>query len=328
MTMKLSIGMLGFCLSAVCAQAATLTANSSSFSDVNAAVSAAGRGDTVVVPAGSGSVTWASTLTLTKGIFLKGPGRDSLTITHANTAAILIAPDSTAQANEEVIRVEGFTIDGAETALQHIQVNGAGASATKPFKNLAIGNNRFKNSGHSLSGNGAILTTGQVRGVIYNNIFDRCNGILKIIGNDNPTEWANGHFPQSFGTSDNLYFENNTVQYSSSFGGSDPGWMEIEQGARLVMRYNTFNFANVTCSEYWDIHGFQNWPGNGQTGTMVVEYYGNTFTNTSGYRWIAHRGGWGLFFDNILTGSNGGSVQAWDQWSECPESGPGLPSIL
>ncbi len=147
MTMKLSIGMLGFCLSTVCVQAATLTANSSSFSDVNAAVSAAGRGDTVVVPAGSGSVTWASTLTLTKGIFLKGPGRDSLTITHGTTAAIQISPDSTAQANEEVIRVEGFTIDGAETRYQHIQVNGCWSKCEQAFKNLAIGNNRFKNSG-------------------------------------------------------------------------------------------------------------------------------------------------------------------------------------
>ena len=245
------------------------------------------------------------TLTLTKGISLLGAGRDNLTITRSGGAAIAINPDTTAISNEETIRVDGFTFDGNLFANHHITVVGAGETGTKPFKNLAITNNRFRNSILTLSNTGVISTTGQVRGVIANNIFDRCNEILKIIGNDEAVEWQNGHYPFAYGNSDNLFFESNTITYSALFTGSDPSWIESGQGARIVVRYNTFNFANTTCTEYWDIHGFQNWPG-GQTGTMVVEYYGNTLTNTSGYRWVNHRGSWGLFFNNIMTGANGG----------------------
>src|SRR5437773_3734222 len=140
-------------------QAAIVNAASNSYLDVNTAVNTtAARGDTVVVPAGSGSVTWASTLTITKGVFLKGPGRDALTITSDSTF-ISISPDSTAVSNEETIRVEGFTFNGNNTASYFIQVAGSGATATKPFKNLAIGNNRFKNSTITTAFSGAISTT-------------------------------------------------------------------------------------------------------------------------------------------------------------------------
>jgi hypothetical protein len=289
-------------------KAATITAASASFSDVSAAVASAARGDTVRVPAGS--ATWdGNTLSLTKGINLLGAGRDS-TILVGNGVLISIAPDRTAITKEETIRVEGFTFDGNNAALNSIKVFGAGAASTKPFKNLAVANNRFRDMSNQTAGSGVFYIFGQIRGVIFGNIFDRCNVILKIMGNDDTREWSNGHFPQSYGTADNLFFENNTIQYSSTFSGGDPGWIESGQGGRIVVRYNTFNFAHAKCSEYWDIHGFQNWPGNGQTGTMVVEYYGNTLTNTSGYRWIAHRGGWGLFYNNIMAGSNGGAIHA------------------
>ena len=259
------------------------------------------------VPAGS--ATWSNTLTLSKGISLLGAGRDNTFIV-ASGVCVLISPDSTAITNDEVIRVEGFSFDGNNAAINIISVQGSGASATKPFKNLAIGNNRLKNMSNVTSGSGAVLTNGQVRGAIYNNIFDRCNVIVKNLGNDDTTEWSNGNFPFAFGSSDSLFFEANAIQYSTSYSGGDPGWFESGQGARLVVRYNTFDFKNATCTEYWDVHGFQNWPGNGQTGTMVVEYYGNTLTNTSGYRWINHRGSWGLFFNNIMTGANSGSIDA------------------
>src|SRR5947209_19906127 len=62
------------------ARASTKVATSARFDDVNAAVAAAQRGDTVTVPAGSAS--WgANTLKLTKGIRLVGAGRDQTIIT-------------------------------------------------------------------------------------------------------------------------------------------------------------------------------------------------------------------------------------------------------
>ena len=241
-------------------------------------------------------------------------------------------PDATAIANEETIRVEGFTFDGNNAALKLITVTGAGPASSEPFKNLAIGNNTFRNMLAVTSGSGVISTTGQVRGAIFGNLFDRCNVILKIMGNDDLTEWSNGHFPQSYGTSDNLFFEDNTVQWSSIYSGGDPGWTETGQGARLVIRYNTWNQANaLLATEVWDVHGFQNWPGNGQTGTMMVEYYGNTLINIGTYRVLNHRGGWGLFFNNIITGPQVGDLEV-NQYaagdpggSGCTVDVPGAP---
>src|SRR5262249_21359015 len=159
---------------------------------------------------------------------LQGAGRDKTFITCAGSTSVLnIAPDSTAINNEEVIRVTGFTFDGNNVGGggngAMVWIQGAGASASKPFKNLAIGNNRFKNAAGDST---TLYSRGQTRGCIYGNIFDRCNIIIRPGGNDDLTEWFNGHFPQSFGTADNLYFENNRIQWSSSYGGSAPGWTE------------------------------------------------------------------------------------------------------
>jgi hypothetical protein len=288
-------------------EAKTVTAASSNYADVSSAVASAARGDTVFVPARPAVVTWPGAVSLTKGIFLQGRGRDYLTIVSNNTM-IYIAPDATVIANDEVIRVEGFTFDGNNAAPIHISVQGTGATATKAFNNLAIGKCTFKNSTTPSGSNGAITNFGQTRGVIYNNIFDRCNVILKNLGNDDTLEWSSGNFPFAYGSADNLFFENNTIQFSSGFSGDAAGWMETGQSGRCVVRYNTWNFANTVSPDIFDVHGFQNWPGNGQTGTMVAEYYGNTLINTTGYRWIAHRGGWGLYYNNALTGSNTGAI--------------------
>lgn len=310
---------------------ATIVANSNSYADVNTAVNTtANRGDTVQVPAGGGSVTWTSTLTITKGVFLEGPGRDSLTITKTSDPTIQIDPDSTAISDEETIRIEGFTFSGGNASLSIIKGTGAGTASSKAFKNLAVGNCRFKDMSTTTSGNGVFYTIGQFRGVIYGNIFDRCNVILKINGNDTTTEWSNGNFPRAFGTIDNLYFEGNSILYSGAYSGQDPGWFESGQGGRVVVRYNTFDFNGIDCSEYWDVHGFQNWPSppdGGQTGSFVVEYYGNTLTNTDGYRWMNLRGGWGLMFNNIMTGANSGAIEI-NQYADGDSGGSGCAADI
>jgi len=275
----------------------------SNLTTLQTVVNNAARGATITC--NSGNYTWNGTLSLTKGITLKSiNGRDSTTI-KGNSTIISIIPDATAIANEEIVRVEGFTFDGNNLALNLITVEGAGPNDIKPFRNLAIGNNIFKNAKTVNSGSGAIRNDGQTRGVIFNNIFDRVNVVLKNLGNDDVTEWANGHFPFAYGNSDNLFFENNTIRYSTAYAGDGAGWTESGQGGRTVFRYNTWDFTNTSNPDLFDVHGFQNWPDNGQTGTMITEYYGNTITNWTGYRWIAHRGSWGMYFDNLQTASGG-----------------------
>ena len=118
-------------------------------------------------------------------------------------------------------------------------------------------------------------------------------------------------YPFAFGSSDNLFFESNTITYSALFTGSDPSWIESRPGTRIVVRYNTFNFANTTCTEYWDIHGFQNLARRANWDDGRRGCCGNELTNASGYRWVDHRGSQGLFFNNIMTGANGGSINGW-----------------
>jgi hypothetical protein len=290
-------------IEAACTGSSPTWTSTPDFASVNSCVSSASRGDMINVTAGVGTVTWTSTLNLTKGVSLIGPGRDSLVVTNPSSYTISIQPDATAIANEETIRLSGFTFDAAGTSAGILQIVGAGPTSVKAFKRLIVETNRLKNSTAAT----AIYQTGQVRGVVANNIFDRTITILRCFGNDSKAEWTNGNFPFAYGSGDNLYYEDNTIQWSSV--GTESccsGWVECGQGGRIVMRYNTWNYANAAhIEEVWDVHGFQNWP-NGQTGTMLVEYYGNTITGFSGYRWLFHRGGQGVFHNNMLltTGGN------------------------
>ncbi|MGZ3748923.1 MAG: hypothetical protein ACXWRE_15715, partial [Pseudobdellovibrionaceae bacterium] len=61
---------LGVFVPSAMLRAATIAAASCSYADVSSAISAAAKGDTVNVPAGS--CTWSSTLLINKGISLIG----------------------------------------------------------------------------------------------------------------------------------------------------------------------------------------------------------------------------------------------------------------
>jgi len=312
------MGVLGF---RIPAYGATINAASCSQSAVAGALDAANRNDTVAVP--SGTCSWSTPVSLTKGITLVGAGAGNTIITSSGGARLVsVAPDSTAIANSENITISGFTFDGggASGADVLIEIQGAsGITGIQPYRYLIVGNNTFQNT-NTTSSNAAIQAdpngNGQIRGVIYSNTFDRCNIILRAFSNNDTREWSNTAFNQSsYGTGDNLYFEDNKIIFSSSYTGNNPGWTEIGQGGRIVMRYNNWDFTNATTpQEIWDIHGFQNWNGtinSGQTGTMISEYYGNTIANAGTYRWINDRSGWGIFFDNMLTGSGGNSIDLY-----------------
>ncbi len=300
------------------AQAATITATSPSYEDVAAAVATASPGDTVIVPKGRGAATWINTLRLTRGIHLQGPGRDKLTITRGD-AIIDIHPSPTALANHELFKVSGFTFDlNMATMTNSAAIYVYGPTTAPILKHLIILNNRIQNDG-SVPGSGtfAIKVKGQVRGVIAKNDFDRCRFILSVMGHDTMwSEWDEFGPERAYGTADQLFFEDNTIHYSSTYSIPDAGWTEIGQSARVVMRYNSWDMTNAagsgTCPE-WDIHGMQNWesypPTPGQTGTMIVEYYGNTISGGRGYRWANMRGGWGLFFNNIWTGTSAPGIE-------------------
>lgn len=252
------------------------------------------RNDTVNVT-GSGTVAWSGA-TLTKGVRLIGPGRDVLTLTRSSTH-LTIAPDSTAITNEDTILVQGFTFDGNEAAGLMIDITGAGSAATKPFKNLAIYLNRIKTPATSSS---AIWVDGQVRGVISSNHFDSPQILLRCLGGNDYDYHTNAAFyPVTLGGSDNLFFENNLIDWATNpFSGDNfQGWTECGQSGRAVFRYNTWDFgALADADEHWDIHGFQN----GESGSMLVEYYGNKLINSNDdERIMFQRGGTMIVLNNV-----------------------------
>jgi hypothetical protein len=324
MALLMSTLSLAVLSSPVTGHSQTVAATSCSEAAVSAAISSAGRNGTVTVP--SGNCTWNTTLTITYGITLQGAGVDSTVVTSSGGIALIsAAPDSTAISNSENIKITGFTFNGAGSSQTLLSLQGAsGITGTKPYQYYIIGDNKFENNNPSSSTLvGACIQSdadgnGQLRGVIYHNTFDRCNILLRLFSNDDTREWSNTAFNQlAYGNEDSVYFEDNTIMYSSSYSGDNPGWIEVGQGGRLVARYNTWNLTNATTpQEVWDVHGFQFWNGtlnSGETGTMITEYYGNTLTNMGTYRWINDRSSWGLFFDNIMTGSGSNDVNLYGE---------------
>lgn len=273
----------------------------------------------------NGTATMTSVITITKGVTIDCPG-GSCVITLSSTA-FDGQPDATAIGNSSVvfpcascenIKIDGFTFDGSNSQDIFLLLEGAsGISGTKAYCCYIVSNNKFKN-GSTTSSEGIITASaangnGELRGVISHNTFDRTNILLRIFSNNDTGEAANTAFngPMKFdgtglGSLDTLFFEDNTITFSSSYTGNNPGWTETGQGGRLVQRYNTFDFTNATTpQELNDMHGFQGWPG-GNTGTVVSERYGNTYTGFNGFRCIDFRGGAGIFINNLITASGGG----------------------
>lgn len=316
--------------------------------------------DTVTIP--SGNFDWGgSGVGLVKGVRLLGAGRDNTFIRGTGTL-VFITPDDTAIMQEEQLGFEGIDLNGIGssnvtgigTSVAMVVVVGGTNAQGKPFKNLRIINNRIRNMATDCGGSGAINSQRQVRGAIGGNIFDNCNVIVKAMGNnDSGEEFRGGKFPFSFGSIDNLYFEDNTIQFHLVNGAlygnglTCAGWIESGQGMRIAVRYNTWNGTNAEVTEPWDIHGAQNWTtgggGNGQMGTMTVEYYGNTMINAprrpvdaNFTRLVNHRGGQGLFLNNIYTGVTGisggsGNIEASQYPTGCigiaPPTGNVNPEI-
>ncbi len=94
------------------------------------------------------------------------------------------------------------------------------------------------------------------------------------------------------------------------------------------MRYNTWDLTGMTHTELWDVHGFQYWtgmPDSGQTGTMITEFYGNTVVGTTGYQLLHFRGGHGLIFNNIFTGTGGFHADEYE--GSCAADVPGASGV-
>ncbi len=266
------------------------TAANNSQAEVVACINAAVDGDTINVPAGSGSVTWSGfTLPNTKGLTLKGPGKTNLTVTLTGSMTL------NCSANRPH-RLSGFRFVGSSA---EVVVVGT-------CSGFRIDNNEFNNpSENYIQVNAGIYLSGPLYGVIDNNtvIASVNRRILLYSGGiewGKRTNWSEG---SHLGSANNIYIEDNTLNFSTQ---ANPGLgaVDANSGAAFVFRYNYVRNASM-----------KSHPVCSSEGTANQSAYGNTFVSdsgvTSGYRSIHNQGsGEAVIFNNTFTatGSKSGSV--------------------
>lgn len=288
------------------------------YATVNAAIAAAVDGDTVLVPAGACS--WSSQLFPgDKAITIQGAGIDQTTITITSGAANGAIQWYFNKPTGE-LRWTGFTIDDGSGSAENSDTTGtfiiAGTAANFRFDHNKIIQNRQN----------GVLSNGYIRGVVDHNIFDSRifgHSWIPLAGNWEDVQGCTGYSqgcgdrswarPSTQGTSEALYFEDNTFKSTG-----DPGWngsnnpgnyaTNAQNGARTVYRFNTFE------NSVWADHGTET--GGRVRSERHSEIYGNNITLSNlhlfGGSWQSFagiRGGTSMIFDNVASTTNGVGLQ-------------------
>lgn len=237
------------------------------------------EGDTVTLT--GGDATWPSTLTISKFMTLIG-GSGTLT-----SSGVLIRFSPSNPSANGVFRVSGLTVD-VSTFVSFLFTSPNGKDK---MTNIIIDSNYITSSGRCLTFEG-----GNFYGVVSNNIIITGNG-LQIYG-AGCSNWNSNTY--SFGTSDNIYIEDNDIIINGNNCTQNMGF-----GGRSLWRYNKITYTGSGSSYFqpWDIHGNQ---GTYHTcGSKGGEYYGNLIiTNPLWIRLADQRDGRVLMFYNKMSTTN------------------------
>ena len=279
----------------------THAAASCSYADVVAAIGLATSGDTVTVPAGA--ATWASQLVVTKGLNIIAAGIGQTVITNGWTPALadwtnnnqdsfLIRYNPSDMASNHPFRMNGFDINCSATC-NGIFI-GYGNTTSVANNKIRIDHNRIVNTRRP------IQVHGNFYGVADNNIFSCSATAIGHYGRQ-AASWT--YFDFNFGSANQFYFEDNTIDSPYlSHGG---------YGGRYCLRHNVWT-ATTSANIYpmCDFHGNQ--PGEIYA-EMGVEIYENTFIlgSRSGGMFDG-RGGKSLIYNNNVTTT--GSISS--KWRE------------
>jgi len=263
------------------AQAATINARSPSFTDVSTAVTAAAKGDTVVVPAGSAS--WTSTLVINKPITLMGQTTVNYTNETANNQTIIlddvkprnpiihadiIAGDMTVEPTVPLLQIKGFTFRGSPNTTSGTTIAAIHLSGTCPA--VRISDCHFDSLYQR-----SIYTFGWIYGVMDNCLHTLthftqtgCMGMATYNGQ----KYGDGSWTEDphWGSYKFFFTENNVVHNLYKLGGN----MDAKRGARYVVRYSKL----YDCS-FVQTHGTE---GDRDRGCRAIEFYNNTCTRSTG----------------------------------------------
>jgi hypothetical protein len=281
---------------------ANIIADSASQSDVQTAVNSASNGDTVLIP--NGSATWTSGITTTKQIIIRAQnytavsgGSSSRNVTITNNSS---APLFSMQSGDSFhVGIGGIRFNDGTSDVNYVRFTGTGSKIPLLFDCY------FENSERLGSAEDVALITWLAQGgVVWNTWIDGSAFGAAPPGDAGPTiasvsiafksprAWTTA---STMGTLDtngtvNVYFEDCTFVNT---GGGD-----LDDNARIVMRYSTFD------GSVWITHGFTSlWGG------RHWESYNNTYTVTYDFRnhagsYFWCRAGTGIFTDNIATNAS------------------------
>jgi hypothetical protein len=292
-----------------------INAASASQAHVQAAIDAASPGDTVQIPAGTG--TWTSQMSISKGINLIGSGIGVTTIvddvpkgTPGSNRLMVVNVNSPA-----TFRIAHFTLQGSATdPSRYNQGHIALGGTCKAFRVDHIEFADMQTVGIRLSGD--------LIGVIDNNTFtgDFQQGVFLSHGSWGGQSYGDGSWAEalSFGTGNAVYIEDNVfTELGAPFAAAA---LDALSGARVVFR------SNLLTDTFIASHGTES--GQRERSIRSFEIYDNDIQLTSGNtldRAIYIRGGTGVIYDNRVTGSwnslvsmqNFRDTGSYTPWGQC-----------
>lgn len=268
------------------------------YSNAAAAYAAASAGDTIIFP--SGTNTWTNTLTIDRPLTLIGSNTTIVAGSTLDDGFFCVAGMTSAVP----VTISGFTLNMVSFSPYR---TGIKTYTGVDLDCLIISSNVFYYGYEQLTLRGS-------RGVVHNNTFRES---LKAISfNAGTSDQANRSWiSMAAGTSNALFIESNlfidTSNYPTNYGQEKIG---TDNGGKLVVRYNEFDFDNVNtnftetettimthgsaaggvANGYWQI-------GTGaRRGQSVVEVYNNNMHGRRIDFMFVFRGSANLVYSNTL----------------------------
>ncbi|MGB8772127.1 MAG: hypothetical protein WCC92_21135 [Candidatus Korobacteraceae bacterium] len=308
-------------------------------SDVNAVINGpthiAVNGDTIIIP--TGTCTWTSNLSISVGITLTGSGTPNTGPSSFGSGTLNTVIVDNAGSSGPLVKVSGITHGETFTlSLLDIEPNSSGTALWSPVSIAGTctasgcANIRVDNIGFGLAtqwnenGNSSnadwMIRTDNLFGVIDhctlpNNssveLFNANHSAYLGVGGYGDNSWAR---PDSFGTGNALYAENNVVYSTQAMNDCDtsPAGGAVG-GCRIADRYNHFTFEPGAFA-LTIVHGLDT-DGRPRSGRQQ-EVYGNSITCPSGGlscpSIVGVRGGTSITFGNSATVPGGTSIGSFD----------------
>jgi hypothetical protein len=266
----------------------TWKAANASVTEIQACITAANAGDTINVPAGTGSAAWSTYVNINKAVKIIGPGQNpdgtyKLKITWSGSYAFRNA------SGVNDWRVSGFEFDTAtsQLAVDIYDSTGWRIDHTKYHNTASKGTGTFVRTGITTSDAimGGVIDNNEV---ISGRILPVNNSVGSLLGG---YIW-NIDLTLGDNNTNTIYIEDNTFIAPSP---KIENCVDASRGGNYVFRYNYVNNNSIMA------HSIQT---SAVRGTRKWEVYGNRFNSknaTSTYSALFFRGGTGVIFVNDFT---------------------------